>query len=188
MAHRNPEHFRGESFEEQLEKAIEEHAKVVSSTREPKVFWKEPSAHDVMYQYDPIRKQKVFFPNGVPCEPGLGEVEPEDIADRVRRQIQGEQMARLAAELGAETFEEANDFQVEEGQDLCPYSGHEYSEQDEEQHNKSWAEHVAAQEKAEADRKLQLRRQEYLDMKAAFEPEVKSGESPSGSTSSSKAE
>lgn len=188
MAHRNPEFFRGPSFEEQLEAAIEEHSKRVVHTREPKTFWKEPSQHDILYSTDPVRKQRVFFPDGVPCEPGLGEPEPEDIADRVRRQIQGEQMARLARELGAETFEEANDFQVEDGQDICPYSGHEYSEQDEANDAVSWAEHVTQQEKLKAEETKRLKYQEYLDMKKAFEPVPQSGEAVSGSDTSSTGE
>lgn len=130
--HRNPHFYRGSNFQSQLEAAQEQHAKLVSTSSSPrKVFWKEPSQHDVFYSRDDVTGQRLFFPSSVPAEPGLGELEPEDISDRIRRQIQGQAMLQLARELGAETFEEANDFQVEEGQDLCPYSGHEFDEQDE---------------------------------------------------------
>lgn len=177
MPHRNPEFYKGPTFQEDLEKAIEEHTKLVNY-RERKVYWKEPSKHDILYQRDE-HGQKLFFPSSVPAEPGLGEPEPEDIADRINRQIQGRAMLQLARELGAETFEEANDFQVEEGQDLDPYSGHEYSEQDEADQNLAYANYVKQTEEQQAKEALAKRRQEYLDMKAAFEPPAPGDAAPS---------
>jgi len=163
----DPKFFHGPTFEEELEKAIKQHGeRVVGSTG--KVFWKEPSQHDIMYHYDPARGQKVFMPDGVPCEPGLGEPEPEDIADRVRRQIQSENLARLAREMGADTEEEANDFQVEEGQDLCPYSGHEYSEQDESNDAVAFANNRKQQEEQEREAAIEARRQELISL--GFQP------------------
>lgn len=163
----DPKFYHGPSFEEDLEKAIEEHGKRVSGST-GKTHWKEPSQHDIMYHFDPTRGQKLFMPDGVPCEPGLGQPEPEDIADRVRRQIHSEQLARLAREMGADTPEEANDFNVEEGQDLCPYSGHEYSEQDEERDAVAFANDQKQREANEREAAIAARKQELIDL--GFQP------------------
>lgn len=162
MAHRNAVYFRGPNFEEQLIAAQEEHAKLVG-VRKPKVHWKEPSQHDIMYSKDDETGQTLFFPSSVPAEPGLGIPEPDDISDRIRRQMQGKAMLELARELGAETFEEANDFQVTEGQDLCPFSGHEYDEQDEQAVHSEHQKLVKSKEEKDAQ---EAKRQRYEDLKA----------------------
>lgn len=155
--------------EEQLQEALAEHGKLVTG-KTPPHHWREPSAHDIYYALDPVTGQRLFYPSGVPAEPGLGEPEPEDIADRVRRQIQGQAILNLARELGADTPEEANDFQVEEGQDICPFSGHEYSEQDEAADAVNLANYNKLMEEKEKADRLEAKRQEYKEMKEAFEP------------------
>jgi len=131
MASRNGYLYKGPSFEEMLEKAVKLHKDRIVQNN-PKHYFTEPSQHDILYAPDLNRAgQNVIFPDGVPVEPSLGLPEAEDIADRVRRQIQGKELAKQAAALGMDTFEEAQDFNIEEDQDKCPYSGHEYSEQDE---------------------------------------------------------
>jgi len=168
MRNKNAEFFKGPSFEEVLENALQQHtSRVVGNSG--KHYFREPTRHDIKYQFDPITGNRVHFPDGVPVEPSLGSPEPEDIADRVRRQIQGKELARLARELGADTFEEAQDFDVEPDQDKCPFSGHEYSEQDEQNDAVLYANLVKANEEKEKQEKLEAKRQEYKDLKAHFE-------------------
>jgi len=169
MPHRNSELFKGSSFEEMLEKAVEEHtARVVGNNG--RVFFREPSKHDIKYHRDPARNnQRVHFPDGVPVEPSLGLPEPEDIADRVRRQIHGKRLAELAMELQADTFEEAMDFDVEPDQDKCPFSGHEYSEQDEANDAVAIANHLKDQEDKQRAAALEEKRREYQELKAHFD-------------------
>jgi len=168
MASRNGPLFKGPSFEEMLEQAVKDHNDRIVSNN-PKTYFSEPSQHDILYRADLDRNQTLFFPDGVPVEPSLGMPEPEDIADRIRRQIQGKEMARLAADLGVDSFEEANDFEVEEGQDLCPYSGHEYSEQDEQNDSVAYANLVKQKEEKEILDAKEAKRQEYLELKTHFE-------------------
>jgi len=172
MPHRNSELFKGSSFEEMLEKAVEEHtARVVGNNG--RVFFREPSKHDIKYHRDPARNnQRVHFPDGVPVEPSLGLPEPEDIADRVRRQIHGKRLAELAMELQADTFEEAMDFDVEPDQDKCPFSGHEYSEQDEANDEVAIANMLKAREEKEVLDAKAAKLQEYKDLKALYEKDA----------------
>jgi len=170
MPHRNPEFFHGPTFEQLIEQAVEEHTKLVAD-KEAKHYWKEPSQHDILYGKDPISGQRLFYPSGVPAEPALGQPEPEDISDRIRRQIQGQALLNLARELGAETFEEANDFNVEEGQDLCPFSGHEYDEQDENADHLRYAELKKLKDEQDAAEALAKKKQEYAELRKAFEAE-----------------
>jgi len=165
--HRNPEHFKGPDFQAQIEAAQEEHAKLVGDNK-TKNYFKEPSAHDIYYSFNPDG-QRLFYPSSVPAEPGLGGPEPEDISDRIRRQMQGQAMLQLQRELGAETFEEANDFNVEEGQDLCPYSGHEYSEQDEAQILEHHQALLKAKEDKDALEAKRLKLEDYKRLKAEYE-------------------
>lgn len=168
--HRNTEFFKGPTFQEDLEKALEDHQPLVA-TREPKTLWKEPSLHDIYYAVDPISGQRLFYPSGVPDEPSLGLPEPEDIADRIRRQLQGKAILDLARELGADTPEEANDFQVEEGQDKCPFSGFEYSEQDEANDDLRYAEHQKLLKEKEEKEAKAKKRQDYEDLVKEFGPQ-----------------
>jgi len=169
MASRNGQLFKGPSFEEQLEEALKQHNdRVVGNNG--RTYFTEPTKHDIRYHPDPARNgQKVYFPDGVPVEPSLGMPEPEDIADRVRRQIQGKAMLQLAKELGADTPEEAMDFEVEPDQDKCPFSGHEYSEQDEQNDAVAYANYTKQLEEQEKAAKLEAKRQEYKELKDHFE-------------------
>lgn len=169
MATRGGYHYQGPSYQEAIEEAIKLHKDRIVHNN-PKTYFQEPSEHDKKYYPDLNRAgQKVFFPDGVPVEPSLGLPEPEDIADRVRRQIQGKELARRAAELGVDSFEEANDFQVEENQDKCPFSGHEYSEQDEQNDAVAWANELKRREEEEKQQTQQRRLQEYKELKQEFE-------------------
>lgn len=150
MAVRNSDLFRGPDFEKLVTDAQEEHAYNVVGNG-GRVYWREPSAHDIKYSRDAADGSIKFFPDGVPVEPSLGQPEPEDIADRVRRIIQGKALANAAKELGMDTPEEALDFDVEPMQNFDPFSGHEYSEQDEADDALKIAE--ARKLKDEADRK-----------------------------------
>jgi len=165
--HRNPEFFKGPDFQSKIEAAQEEHAKLVGENKS-KNYFKEPSAHDIYYSFNPDG-QRLFYPSSVPAEPGLGAPEPEDISDRIRRQLQGEAMLNLARELGAETFEESNDFAVEEGQDLCPYSGHEYDEQDESAVLQEHQRLLKAKEEKDALDQKKAKLEEYKRLKAEYE-------------------
>jgi len=168
MASRNGPLFKGPSFEEMLEQAVKHHNDRIVANN-PKTYFSEPSQHDILYRADLDRNQTLFFPDGVPVEPSLGLPEPEDIADRIRRQIQGKELARAAAELGMDTFEEALDFQVEDGQDKCPYSGHEYSEQDEVNDEVAYANMLKEREDKEIADAKNKKLQEYQELKAEFE-------------------
>lgn len=56
------------------------------------------------------------LPNPVPLEPPLGYFDAVPIHIQIREMIQGE-LSRRAAEAGEETFEEADDFDVDDDQD-----------------------------------------------------------------------
>jgi len=175
MPHRNSELFKGPSFEEMLEQALQKHHERVVGNG-GRTYFREPTKHDIRYHADPSRNgQRVHFPDGVPVEPSLGLPEPEDIADRVRRQIHGKQLAALARELGADTPEEAMDFDVEPHQDLCPFSGHEYSEQDEANDAVAYANMMKEKEARDKQAALDEKRKEYQELKAHFD---KSAETP----------
>jgi len=172
MKPKNTEFFRGPSFEEELEKVLEDHNITVQGNR-GRTYFREPNEHDRLYHFDPTDGKRRIFPSGVPVDIGLGQPEPESIADRMRRQsiTRAEAHARLAL-LGQETEEEANDFDVEDRQHIDPFTGYEYSEEREEderlviQHNLS---HQKEQERLQA---LQKRKAEYDEMKKHFEPET----------------
>jgi len=174
MQPKNTEFFRGPSYEEELEKVLEEHNKNVLGNV-GRTFYKEPNEHDRLYHVDPVDGKRRIFPSGVPVDIGLGQPEPESIADRMRRQsiTRAEAHARLAL-LGQETEEEANDFDVEDRQHIDPFTGYEYSEEREEderlviQHNLS---HQKEQKRLQA---LEQRKAEYDEMKKHFEPETPS--------------
>jgi len=172
MASKNGYLYQGPSFEEQLEKAIKLHNERIVKNN-PKTYFNEPSQHDILYAPDLNRAgQNVFYPDGVPVEPSLGLPEPEDIADRVRRQIHGKELAKQAAALGIDTFEEATDFDVEPDQDKCPYSGHEYSEQDEANDAVAIANALKAREEKEVLDAKAAKLQEYKDLKALYEKDA----------------
>jgi len=172
MASRNGYLYKGPTFEEQLEKAVKLHKDRIVQNN-PKHYFSEPSQHDILYGADLNRAgQKVLYPDGVPVEPSLGLPEPEDIADRVRRQIHGKELAKRAAELGIDTFEEAMDFQVEPDQDKCPYSGHEYSEQDEANDQVAIANMLKEREEKEVLDAKAAKLQEYKDLKKLYESEA----------------
>jgi len=172
MASRNGFLYKGPSFEEALEQAVKAHNDRIVKNN-PKHYFNEPSQHDILYAPDLNRAgQKVFYPDGVPVEPSLGLPEPEDIADRVRRQIMGQELAKKANELGMDTFEEAQDFDVEEGQDKCPFSGHEYSEQDEANDAVAIANHLKQREEQEILDAKAAKLQEYKDLKKLYESET----------------
>jgi len=169
MASRNGYHYKTESFQEALEQAIKAHNDRLVKN-EVRHYFTEPTQHDILYAPDLNRAgQKVMYPDGVPVEPSLGAPEPEDIADRIRRQMQGRALAELAKSMDADTFEEAQDFQVEENQDKCPYSGHEYSEQDEERDAVAWANEKKRREDEEAAQIKEKKKQEYLELKKQYE-------------------
>jgi len=168
MASRNAYHYEG-TLQEAIAEVIEQHRERLNPNAR-KLYFREPSAHDQRYYSDLDRAGRpVFMPDGVPVEPSLGQPEPEDIADRVRRQIQGKVLAERLQELGVDSFEEANDFEVEENQDKCPFSGHEYSEQDEANDAVAWANEVKRREEEEQKQSKEKKRQEYLDLKNEFE-------------------
>lgn len=65
-----------------------------------------------------------FIPDSVPMAPPIGYKETESMVDIVRRMVRDEQLQADLAAAGAETFEEADDFEVgDDGEDLM--SGHE---------------------------------------------------------------
>ncbi|UDN67863.1 hypothetical protein [robinz microvirus RP_153] len=64
------------------------------------------------------------LPEDTPVEWPLGVRRPETLQEQMRRLIRTEMSTRAAAE-GYETFEEANDFDVDDDQDLVPPTKHE---------------------------------------------------------------
>lgn len=65
-------------------------------------------------------------PDEVPMAPPIGYVRQKSMVEIIREQIRSAELARAAEEAGAETFEEADDFDVPD--DLEPYSAYEMEE------------------------------------------------------------
>lgn len=70
------------------------------------------------------------IPDSVPVEIPLRFRTPLPLNEEIKRLIR-EEMSQAAADQGEETFQEADDFEVEEG-DPLPFSAHELSEMQEE--------------------------------------------------------
>lgn len=64
-----------------------------------------------------------IIPDPTPIAPPLGYVKQPSITERIRDMVRSEHLRRAAEEAGAETFEEANDFDV--GDDFDPHSPYE---------------------------------------------------------------
>lgn len=62
-------------------------------------------------------------PDSTPMAPPVGYVKQKTITERIREMVRSEHLRRAAEEAGAETFEEADDFNVPD--DLEPASGYE---------------------------------------------------------------
>lgn len=58
-----------------------------------------------------------FYPDPVPMAPPVGFVQKPSIADQMRRIFHSEQMKILAAQEGRESFEEADDFEIQDEYD-----------------------------------------------------------------------
>lgn len=58
--------------------------------------------------------------SSIPFAPSVGSKKPPSLEDRVRQLIKSREVARLAEESGRETFEEANDFDVEDFEGYDP--------------------------------------------------------------------
>jgi len=100
-----------QTFEELLEEAVKEVQKNILD-RVKRTYFKEPSAHDIRYHVGPDGKR--HLPNGVPIELSLNQAEPESIDDRMRRLIRSEKLQDELKNVGMETFEDADDFDVDE--------------------------------------------------------------------------
>jgi len=176
---KNTQFFRGPSFEEALEQAIAERADEIQGNG-GRTYFTEPSAHDALYHIDPVDGKRRCFPSGVPVDIGLGQPEPESISDRIRRQSisRAEAHARLLA-MGEEDELEANDFQVDEHQNLDPFTGYEYSEEREEDEKLVLEHNLRHQKEQERLQALARRKAEYDEMKQHFEP-APTATSPAG--------
>lgn len=64
------------------------------------------------------------YPDPVPMAPPVGYNAPPDILDMIRRMVRNEHVMRLQDEAGFDTFDEAEDFDVEEG-DFDPHTPYE---------------------------------------------------------------
>lgn len=61
-----------------------------------------------------------FIPDGRPMQPPIGYRAEPSLMERVREMVRSEQLARDLAAAGVETFEEANDFYIEDDPDSAP--------------------------------------------------------------------
>lgn len=64
-----------------------------------------------------------LFPDATPIAPPLGYIKQPSITERIRDMVRSEHLRRAAEAAGAESFEEANDFDV--GDDFDPQSPYE---------------------------------------------------------------
>lgn len=71
-----------------------------------------------------FRDPALEYPDPTPCALPIGAEHPEPIGDMIRRLVRNE-ISREAAEAGDETFEEANDFEVDEDPDTGLFSPYE---------------------------------------------------------------
>lgn len=71
-----------------------------------------------------VRDPALEYPDPTPCAMPLGCERPEPLADMIRRLVRNEWSAQ-AAEAGEETFDEANDFEVDEDPDTGLFSPYE---------------------------------------------------------------
>lgn len=69
-----------------------------------------------------------FIPDGRPMEPPVGYRRAPSLSEQIRQMVQSEQLAAAARESGVETFEEANDFFIEDEPDSHYLSGYENDE------------------------------------------------------------
>jgi len=183
---KNTQFFRGPSFEEALEQAIAERSDEIQGNA-GRTYFTEPSAHDALYHIDPVDGKRRCFPSGVPVDIGLGQPEPESISDRIRRQSisRAEAHARLLA-LGEEDELEARDFHITDHDHIDPFTGHEYSEEREQDEALVIQHNLAHAKEQERLNNLERRKAEYDEMKKHFEPAPAT--SPAGAEAKEKKE
>lgn len=63
-----------------------------------------------------------FIPDGRPMQPPIGYRAEPSLIERVREMVRSENLQREIAEQGLETFEESNDFYIEDEPDSHPMS------------------------------------------------------------------
>lgn len=95
--------------------------KVVVGTEVPHVHAPKSSAQ----RFDEAGR---FIPDGRPMEPPLGFKRAPSLSEQIREMVRSEQLQRELAASGVETFEEANDFYIDDEPDSHPMSGYENDE------------------------------------------------------------
>jgi len=79
---------------------------------------REPSKQEIY-----LDEQGYERPSGIPLAPPIGYIQQPTLAERIREMVKSAKLAQEVADAGAETFEEADDFDV--GDDFDPTSPYE---------------------------------------------------------------
>lgn len=87
-----------------------------------------PEVHAPKSSHGKFDKQGRFIPDARPMAPPVGYTRQPSLLDSVREMVRSEALRQAALDSGTETFEEANDFYIEDEPDTWPSSVYENDE------------------------------------------------------------